>query len=166
MYQDFARTRLGYIRVDTGAVMSLVSRWLPKGVQCSAVRLRANDRLCLVVIKDRREFWSREDDLRRARSIADALRTIGVELPRLQWIRQNRYFEEHPPVAEQPLYCLPAFWMNIAGVIFAFIALNFASFVGYCLTLCGAWLTSAWLASGGWDKVGQLLPFLKKMKIS
>ncbi|MGI6075524.1 MAG: hypothetical protein ACOYD9_04070 [Pyramidobacter sp.] len=166
MYQDFARTSLGQIRIDTGAVMSLVSRWLPKGVQCSAVRLRANDRLCLVVINDRREFWSREDDLRRAHSIADALRTIGVELPRLQWIRQSRYFEEHPPFAEQPIYSLPAFWMNVAGAIFTFFALSFTFFIGYCVTLCGAWLASTWLISGGWNRIERALPFLKKIKIS
>ncbi|MGN0838882.1 MAG: cytochrome D ubiquinol oxidase subunit I [Pyramidobacter sp.] len=164
MYQDFARTKLGYIRVDTGAIISLVSRWLPKDVQCSAVRLRANDRLCLVVISDRREFWSREDDLRRAHSIAADLRSMGMDLPRLQWIRQSQYFEEHPPFAEQPLYSLPSFWMNIAGAVFAFFALSLWGFLCYAGLLCAAWFISAWLISGGWSKIERLLPFLASFR--
>ncbi len=162
MYQDFSRTELGVIRVETQVIVTLVSRWLPKGVQCSAVRIRANDRLCLVVINDRREFWSREDDLRRARSITEDLRAMGMDLPRLQWIRASNYLKEHPPYAEHPLYALPSFWMNIAGGLFAFYALSWELFVIYCVTVSCVWFVSSWLVSGGWHRIKRSLPFLRR----
>lgn len=162
MYQDFGHTSLGFIRVDTQALSYVISRRLPRGVQCSAVRLRPHDRLCLVVISDRREFWSREDDMRRAKAIADDLRSMGVELPRLRWIRQNGYLEQHPLYAEHPLYRIPSFWMTVAGCIFAFFALDWRLFAAYILVLIGVWLLSAWLISGGWNRIVKSMPFGRK----
>ena len=39
MYQDFGKTPYGFIRIDTQAIVSLVSRHLPSGALCTAVRL-------------------------------------------------------------------------------------------------------------------------------
>lgn len=143
-------------------MLSLVSRRLPQGVQCSAVRLRAHDRLCLVVISDKREFWSREDDMRRAKAIAEDLRAMGMELPRLQWIRQSRFLAE-PPYAEHSFYGQSAFWINCTCGVFAFFALSWGAFAVYVGLGCGAWLLSSWLISGGgWSRLQNLLPFLKR----
>ena len=159
MYQDFGKTPYGFIRIDTQAIVSLVSRHLPSGALCTAVRMRPHDRLCLVVISDRREFWSREDDLCRARAITDDLRDAGMELPRLRWIRQSR-FPDQSPLVERRAYDQPSFWMNIAGAVFAFFALSLWGFLCYAGLLCAAWFISAWLISGGWSKIERLLPFL------
>ena len=148
--------------MDTQAVLSLVSRHLPQGVQCSAVRLRGHDRLCLVVINDKREFWSREDDMRRAKAITEDLRALGMELPRLQWIRQSRFLAESPYL-EHSLCGQPAFWINCVCGVFAFFALSWWAMAVYAgLAFC-TWLLSSWLISGGgWAKLQNLLPFLKR----
>ncbi|MDY3868874.1 MAG: hypothetical protein SOZ52_05840 [Pyramidobacter sp.] len=162
MYQDFGRTALGSIKIETQAVVALVSRHLPKGVQCSAVRMRAHDRLCLVVISDKREFWSREDDLRRAKSIAEDLRVIGMELPRVQWIRQNRFLSE-PSFAEHPLYGLPSFWAMLVCAIFVCCVVPIKTTVVYMLLGAATWLTATWVISGGgWGHLQDLIPFLKR----
>lgn len=164
MFQFFGRSRLGSLFVDSQVFVSVVSRWLPAGVRCYAVRLRAHDGLCLVVLSDRREFWSREDDLRRARGIVADLRGLGVELPRLQWVRQSRFLEERPPYVENSLFSMPLFWMNLAGVFFAFFVLSWKMFVLFCAVMSGAWLISTWLLSEGRRWFVRVLSFLKGLR--
>lgn len=161
MYQDFGKTPYGFIRIDTGAIVSLVSRHLPAGALCSAVRMRPQDRLCLVVISDRREFWSREDDMNRARAIADELRGAGMELPRLRWIRQSR-FPAPAVVEERRIYSSPLFWTNAACGVCALWALPWRKFLVYAGVALGTWLLSFWLAAGGGRRrLRRLLPFLR-----
>lgn len=164
MYQDFGKTPYGFIRIDTQAIVSLVSRHLPSGALCTAVRMRPHDRLCLVVISDRREFWSREDDLRRARAITDDLRDAGMELPRLRWIRQSR-FPDQSPLVERRAYDQPSFWMNAACGIYAAFALSWKEFLIYAGIALLAWLLSFWLtAGGGWNRLKRIVPFMKNDK--
>ena len=162
MYQDFGRTVLGSIKVETQAVISLVSRHLPRGVQCSAVRLRPHDRLCLVVISDKREFWSREDDLKRAKAIAFDLKIIGMDLPRVQWIRQNRFLSD-PPFADHPLYGMPSFWAMLVCTLFVCLVMPLKDLLIYIGLGAASWLTATWIISGGgWGHLQDLIPFLKR----
>jgi len=162
MYQNFGKTPYGFIKIESQAIISLVAPHLPSGALCSAVRLRPHDRLCLVVISDRREFWSREDDMRRARAITDALREAGMDLPRLRWIRQTR-FSDRPELDEKHVYTQPVFWVNITCSIYAFFVLSWGKLlIGACIALC-AWLLSFWMTvGGGWQKLKGLFPFLKR----
>ena len=164
MYQNFGKTPYGFIKIESQAIVSLVAPHLPAGVLCSAVRLRANDRLCLVVISDRREFWSREDDMRRARAITDDLREAGMDLPRLRWIRQSR-FSDRPVFEEKRVYAQPIFWTNIVCGIYAFFVLPWSRLlVGACIASC-AWLLSFWLiVGGGLQRLKNIFPFLRREK--
>ena len=164
MYQDFGKTPYGFIRIDTQAIVSLVSRHLPSGALCSAVRMRSHDRLCLVVISDRREFWSREDDLRRARAITDELRAAGMELPRLRWIRQSRTAAPEPTI-ERRSWARPAFWLNAACGVYALFVLSWRQLLIYAVTGAAAWTLAFWLTDGGgWARVKQFLPFVEHDK--
>ncbi len=147
-YQDFGKTPFGFVKIDTQAIVSLVSRHLPSGALCTAVRMRPHDRLCLVVISDRREFWSREDDLRRARAITDELRLAGMELPRLRWIRTGRSFDQ-PSLEERGLFAEPSFWGNAACALYACFALSWGKLIVYVFVALASWLTAFWLTSGG-----------------
>ena len=160
MYQDFGKTPYGFIRIDTQAIVSLVSRHLPSGALCSAVRMRPHDRLCLVVVSDRREFWSREDDLRRARAIADELRAAGMELPRLRWIRQSRTAAPEPLLTERRVWARPAFWLNAACALYALFVLPWRPLLMYAVTGAAAWALAFWLTDGGgWARIKRYLPF-------
>ena len=160
MYQDFGKTPYGFIRIDTQAIVSLVSRHLPSGALCSAVRMRPHDRLCLVVVSDRREFWSREDDLRRARAIADELRAAGMELPRLRWIRQSRTAAPEPLLTERRVWARPAFWLNAACALYALFVLPWRHLLMYAVTGAAAWALAFWLTDGGgWARIKRYLPF-------
>ena len=160
MYQDFGKTPYGFIRIDTQAIVSLVSRHLPSGALCSAVRMRPHDRLCLVVVSDRREFWSREDDMRHARAIADELRAAGMELPRLRWIRQSRTAAPEPLLSERRVWARPAFWLNAACAVYALFVLPWRHLLMYAVTGAAAWALAFWLTDGGgWARIKRYLPF-------
>lgn len=163
MYLDFGRTADGSIKVEAQAVASLVSRHLPRGVQCSAVRLRANDGLCLVVIKDLREFWSRDDDLRRARAIAADLKCMGMDLPRLQWIRQGNSPQMSSSRFSAPVYCFPCFWAVIGGAVAAFAFLPWQRFALCLVAAFAVWFAaSLFFASGIPAKLRGAFPFFKR----
>lgn len=100
--------------------------------------------------------------MRRAKAITEDLHAMGMELPRLQWIRQSRFLAEALYV-EHPLCGQPAFWMNCVCGIFVFFALSWWSWIIYVgLALC-TWMVSSWLISGGgWAKLQNILPFLKR----
>lgn len=163
MYLDFGRTADGFIKVEAQAVASLVSRHLPRGVQCGAVRLRAHDRLCLVVINDTRDFWSRDDDMRRARAITDDLRSMGMDMPRLQWIRQNRASAGNATHFALPVYCYPCFWAAVGGSAAAFAFMPWAEFALCIAVSFFVWFAASWLIAGGFfAKLKDAVPFLRK----
>ena len=126
--------------------------------------MRPHDRLCLVVISDRREFWSREDDQRRARAIADELRAAGMELPRLRWIRQSRTAAPDP-VVERRAWARPAFWLNASCGLYALFVLSWRQLLVYATIGAAAWALAFWLTDGGgWARLKKFLPFVEQEK--
>lgn len=100
--------------------------------------------------------------MRRAKAITEDLRAMGMELPRLQWIRQSRFLVESPYL-ERSLCGQPAFWINCVCGVFAFFALSWWTVAVYAVLAFCTWLFSSWLISGGgWAKLQNLLPFLKR----
>ncbi len=162
MFQDFGRTRLGAIRVSTEGLETLVSRYLPVGAYCSAVRLRPHDGLCLVMICDSREFWSREDDLRRARAMTTDLKSLGIRIPRVQWVRQGLSRSESP-LSAHPVLGSPFFWTLMALALCGALLLPWKLFVLFLgVGLC-SWRLAVWLISeGGRRSLHDLLPILRR----
>lgn len=163
MFQIYGQTKLGIITVSTEGLVDLVSRHLPKGTYCSAVRFRSHDGLCLVMINDRREFWSREDDMRRARAIAADIKSLGHLMPRVQWVRQGI---SHPeiPLSEHPVVGSAFFWTLIALCIYMLFVLSWQSYAFFLLAGFCSWRLAAWLISeGGWNILRDLLPMLRRV---
>ncbi len=162
MFQDFSRTRLGAIRVSTEGLEALVSRYLPQGAYCSAVRLRPHDGLCLVMICDSREFWSREDDMRRARAMTTDLKTLGVKIPRVQWVRQG-LSRSDTPLSAHPVLGSPFFWTLMALALGGAVVLPWKSWLILAALGLGSWRLAAWsLSEGGRRSLHDLLPILRR----
>lgn len=163
MYQTIAMTPFGPVRIDDRLLTALAARLLPVGVTCSAVRVRAADRLCLMVISDEREFWSREEDMRTARKITSELHNMGFDRPRLRWIRQTRFPHTVIPFAEEhSLYRTPFFWMNIFCWIYAFSALSLKQFAVFVAVGAAGWLISEWFITRGFSKIKNYFPSSRK----
>ncbi len=100
--------------------------------------------------------------MRRARAIADELRLAGMELPRLRWIRQSRYFEQ-PPLEERGALSEPSFWAAAACGLYACFALTWGKLIVYFCIASASWMAAFWLTTGGgWNRLRNFIPFPRR----
>ena len=154
----FDQTPRGSISVSTKTMTDLVARHLPRSVACTSLRFRRHDRLCLVLITDRRSRWNRWDDQQRAQAIVSDLKMLGVSMPRLQWVRTTSD-EEMEELRRSPARLVerPLFWTLTAAAVLAPVMMTFHRSVVFW-ALCGAaWWVSHWLLRrGGLEKLKRL----------
>lgn len=83
----FCENPIGQVTLAHEVLDNLVSRALPLGVTIVSIRYREQDRLCLVLLSDRRNRFDAEQDQACARLLVARLKDLGVERPRVQWVR-------------------------------------------------------------------------------
>lgn len=142
----FDQTPIGSICISNKTMTDLVTRHLPRGVTCTSIRFRSQDKLCLVLISDQRRQWNRLEDQRKAQTIVEDLKLLGVAMPRIQWIRVSSEAEiEEFHLVRSKVHKRPLFWAMLSSLLFGVVMLPFRQLCAL-LALTGlVWRVSHWL---------------------
>lgn len=152
------QSELGSLSVNAQMLNELATCRLPEGVTCLSIRFRSHDGVALVLLSDRRTRWNRSQDEQTARQILDDFKKIGVQRPRVQWVRATPEVElRELKLRRSAVTTRPLFWAFVSMILASVVLMTWKRAlvsVGFGLVM---WKISHWfLYEEGWVQLKKL----------